>query len=727
MAKYSKRTSEPKGLYNTSGTLNRDLIQKQNWFRVWANATQSARFKMRRDYEYAEGNGKQWLAADRYNVIKTGRPALEFNHILPQLEFICGMQRDMEMDFKAYPRHFNDIRLSEITNATLRAAMDFGRVHRTTDRVFDDAMITGLGVWEVLHNIDDAEDLVWGDIVVSRIHPMSFIYDPWATKMDLQDGAFMGKASWMAVEDFREAYPRFAHLAVPGEWLSRVNQLIGSSDDLGTGPNLIPELWDQGSGRIRVLTMWYKVPVNIILLVDERTGECKEFNSKDDAEMYREYLALTAGSNVANAMQIQSTGTTAVFADQTGAPVYNPQTGAPMEFANSEVAGMALNSLAQKVGLMATEGLQVVKRVAKKPQWCEMVYWQELASGDSPYKDRNYPFVPYISRKWADDPDSIFGVVRNLWDPQDEYNKRYSNLLAHVNSSAHSGWLNRKSGGANSAQLELMGSKPGLVVEYAVEAPRQIEPTNLPAGHFQMLEIGERNILRISSVNAEMIGQTTQQTVSGRAIKARQAGGSVGLKPRFRTFEESQLDLVRMVFSRIQQFWPPEKIRRVIGTTEMSMPLGPGGTPLFTDPVTGMPVPEEQIISFLTSVKQAEFDIVFGLQSTSATERQAQFDDALTIAQLVTSSGRPIGPATFLALIEMSDMPSKLATALKVDALAPVMTAPNPQDQSNTLAKRGSRGPTNGDGQSSGGGGSGSTPGKQQAAQQRESTSFGGE
>ena len=51
-------------------------------FRQWANTTDSARLKWRRDYELTEGNGKQWADADRLAVRRSGRPALEFNQIL---------------------------------------------------------------------------------------------------------------------------------------------------------------------------------------------------------------------------------------------------------------------------------------------------------------------------------------------------------------------------------------------------------------------------------------------------------------------------------------------------------------------------------------------------------------------------------------------------------------------------------------------------------------------
>lgn len=718
-------TDERAGEYSHTGAPGSELKVLQEYFKTWATATASCRQKFRRDYEYTEGNGKQWSAYDRQQVMKTRRPALEFNQILPQVEFVSGMQRDMQIDFRLLPRNYEDIRLSEVASATLKAACDFTRLQRVSDQVFDDGIICGLGVWEVLHTLDDADDLLWGDIAINRINPMAFVYDPWSIRHDFQDGAFMGKAIWMDVESFKKKYPRHANLATPGEWLSRSHNIIGSSSELGTGDNLIPELFDQATGRVRVLTMWCKKPVNINLVVDERTGMTQEFKSKDEAEKYLSEMAAVQGQEAVKPFQVVSQGQTAMLADmQTGGPVVNPMTGVPQEFANAEMAQAHLNMLSEQAGMEVYSQYKVLTRTAKKPYWTEMVWWQTLDEGETPNNDRSYPFVPYLSRRFADDPESIMGIVRNLADPQDEYNKRYSNLLAHLNSSSHSGWLNRKSGGANKQELEVMGSKPGVVVEYSNVAPEQIHPVEISQGHFAMLQTSERNILRTSSINAEMVGQTTQQTVSGRAIKARQAGGMAGLKPRFRTYEEAQLDLARMIFSRIQQYYPPEKIRRIIGVTELSTPLGPGGAPLFHDPLTGMPVPEDVVLQYLQKVTNIEFDIAFATQPFTPTERDAQYQQALQMASLVTSSGRPLGPATFNALIDMADMPSKLATALKIDSMQPPMTQPDPGAQDKALKGQSSGG--GGDGQAVGGGNNSSTPAKQDAAQQRSQQQGGG-
>jgi hypothetical protein len=53
------------------------LSMLQGYLKTFFNATEFARYKWMRDYDMTEGNGKQWLNADRQKVQATGRPALE--------------------------------------------------------------------------------------------------------------------------------------------------------------------------------------------------------------------------------------------------------------------------------------------------------------------------------------------------------------------------------------------------------------------------------------------------------------------------------------------------------------------------------------------------------------------------------------------------------------------------------------------------------------------------
>ena len=644
-----------------------DVDMFRRYIKTWYNATVKWRLQAKKDYEYVDS--KQWTYEDWKKVTDSGRPALTFNKILPQVELMCGMQRGMETNFRTMPRGMQSRALAEISTASLRAAEDFTRLRRTDDRVFDDATICGLGVWKCIHSYEDAEDLIWGDVGAYRINPMAFIWDPWAVHPSRQDGLYMGDASWVSFQYLRDRYPDKETLIAPGEWIGAYGQ-IGDPRMFGLGYNLIPEIWDHETGRVRLMNLFYRKSYTISFIADIQTGQVYEVENKKMAESLLENIASHGKQALLKRYKFMQNESEHVLMDtQTGVPASDPMTNSPVMFLDSERGQQYLDRLADKVGVEVYSRLKVVSRKATKPHWVDMVWWQILDSGESPYWDRNYPYVMYVQRQFTDDPESIQGIVRPIRDSQDEYNKRYNNLLAHLNSSAHSGWLNRKAGGSNKSELQLMGSRPGIVVEYTTMAPQQIKPVEISQGHFVLLGTSDNNIKGITGINNELIGNTTQNTVSGRAIQARKAGGITILAPRFRTYEESKLDLGYMMLSRIQQFFPAEKLRRIIEIAETQNPLGQNGQSV----IGGKS--DEEVIQLLETMRNVKFDLVLALEPESPTLRQARFEQAIQMAGLITSSGRPIGNQTFAEMTDMADIPVKLAEAMKADMQQPV----NPQ------------------------------------------------
>lgn len=650
-----------------------DLERKHQQLATWMSATATMRRFFTRDYEYTDGNGRQWNAVDKQSVQRAKRPALEFNQVLPQVLLVAGMHRDMRMDFIAQPRGIEDARLGEILVAALGAAGDFTRLPRVTDRVTDDATVCGLGVWEILHTFDDADDVVWGDIVCSRIDPRCFVFDPWCLsgRGDMQDASFVGKLMWYTREAFMDKWPDKQRLATPGDWMSMGKRLFaGSSDDLGLGINLQAEMWDAETGRIRVATLWEKRYEAVTMVVDHNTGRVYDAQSKAQAQAYLSEIASKVGREaVAQFEPIRSDRSSAIVAKGTADPIPDMETGQPMTFADPQSAEAHLNNMAARAGMQVYSSFEIITRKSRVPYWCDVTWDEELASGRTPFRDRNYPFVPLISQNFTDDPESIMGVVRNLHDPQDEYNKRYSNLLGHLNSNSHSGWFNRKAGGAKTSELAKAGSVPGVVIEYQTIKPEQIKPVEISQGHFMLLTLSQQNIRVISGVNSDMTGQTNAQTVSGRAIRARQAGGATIMKPRLRRYEEASLDVARMLVSRIQQFYPPEKMRRIIGVFESQIPLGPQLQPIFQDPVTGMPMPEEQIIEQLTFLRSINFDLTIKAAPYGEGERQAQYEKGLQVVEVMGGAGFPVGPGTLKGIVDLADLPTKVSEGMKRDIL----------------------------------------------------------
>ncbi len=645
------------------------IEQSREYVRSWLTISATWRAEVRTDYNYVDGN--QWSEVDRAQVESTGRPALTFNRIRPQVNLVRGVQRGMDVDFLARPRGGEDKRLSEVATSSLKAASDFTRLRRPKDKMFDDSLVGGLGVLEIVHTMDDADDILWGDVRVSRISPLSFVWDPWAVEPGWQDGQFMGKASWETKASLKQLFPKKTkeiNEMSPGEWLSSTNS-TGDSQDLGLGESFVGEVFDKNTGRIRLLTLWDKRPVSIALVADMETGRVSSMADADEARQVINAMKRQNGAKAVEGLEVIRQDTETFIVDQRTGQQVPGSDGQPLRFLDERGAQQQLEQLSDQAGIEVMEQFKVISRQARRPYWTSFVWWMILDKGPSPFNDNKYPFIPYVGEQFSDDPMSIMGIVRPVRDSQDEYNKRYSQLLAHLNSSAHSGWLNKKSVGADTTKLQLMGAKPGIVVEYSATKPERITPSDISSGHFTLLGTSDENIRNGTGVNNELVGNTTQVTVSGKAIRARQQGGLNVLQPRFRTYEEVELDIGTMLLSRVQQFYPAEKIRRIIGVAELQQEQDPNAQPLFQ----GMD--DNQIIAELKILKDTRFDLVLQTVPATATERQARFDRSMEIIQLMLQSGRPPGQATMAELLKMSDVNSKLEAAISTDMQQP----PNPE------------------------------------------------
>jgi hypothetical protein len=150
--------------------------------------------------------------------------------------------------------------------------------------------------------------------------------------------------------------------------------------------------------------------------------------------------------------------------------------------------------------------------------------------------------------------------------------------------------------------------------------------------------------MRISGINAEMMGQTTQKTVSGRAIQSRQAGGLVGVGTLFANWQESKTLIGQLWLRRIQQYYSPEKMDRIIGKEQRTLEklglLGP------------QTIPDEQMYELFKQVSQIDMDVVVGFQDSSPTARQAVSGQLMQLKAI----GAPI---PLQLIIETMDPPYK--------------------------------------------------------------------
>lgn len=287
----------------------------------------------------------------------------------------------------------------------------------------------------------------------------------------------------------------------------------------------------------------------------------------------------------------------------------------------------------------------VVSRPAKTVRIATLV-GNRFSVDDLNYHHGHYPFIPLRARKFRD---KEFGMLEPILDPQIELNKRASQALVSLNSSASGGWKIPKSSVSDEDRTRL--SAPGstnVTFEYdpAIGVPEKIQPNTLDVAHVEMSRIGQRMMDFISGLQPEVAGQVADVAVSGvagKAVEARQSGSLVSVSRFTRNLTASKKLLGNMLIKMISQFHRPEKLMRVVGR-----------------------IPTDADLDALRSIMQADmnFNVVVDLAPRSSTARKAQFITTLQLMQV----GVPVPPDI---LVELSDVPNKerIIEALKAQGL----------------------------------------------------------
>lgn len=651
----------------------------------WASAVGLLHEKMRTDFEFV--NGRQASKGTEMKLSSEGRELLYFNEIRPQLELLSGHRTSQQFDYVTSPRGREDKRLSAIASILLKATYDVIKKNEVVRRVGDDGDIGGLGAVYMGHTFDDAVDVVWGDLFMQRISPFSFVWDAWGTSPHYQDGQFMGHRWWMSEKAFRKAYPDAEATPASNDWFQALGQQFGSGESLLPPEALRREMVNADTGHLAVFRLYYREPRTVYYVADDETGELYEGGAtKEQAEaaMQRaldQKVAHKLGELRVVPQNLDDTQIGFFILNQENQPMAGPDGQAPLVFATDEEAQAAITAKEAELRAVLQVGWKVFPRKATQIRWVEMNAFEILGKGTVPVTTRTYPYRAFISRHLGDEVEDIEGIVRQIVDRQKEITKRYNHLASHLAHAAHSGFFNKKGEGADTRQLERMGTRPGVVVEYLTVQPEKIEPSSVPIGHFNLLDANVGGIQRSTGINAEMLGLTSSSTVSGDAIDARQRGGVTMLMGRLLNFQEFDREVAQEMLHQIQTQMPVEKMRRILGVWEAKTQTQITGESVFKHPNTGDPATEDEILDLLASMKTTHFDLVLKPTPVGTEVREQQFMKGLQLMQMITQTGRRIGSVAFKEMAQLSDLPERLIAALEADAQAEQQVAIAEQQQ----------------------------------------------
>lgn len=543
------------------------IAKVHGWFRDVTRTTEEWRADAIESLEFC--SGKQWSDADLQVLHEQQRPALVINKILGPILFLAGMQRQQRADAACLPVEPSDARNAELMTYLLKWHANNSRLPAVDSQVFLDKIITGLGYWKIRMKYDADPE---GELVWERVHPLSIYADPNWLDSGWEAAQYVMQATWMNQEEATGRWPEHAERIERqfGEWLREGASSQGGEQATGqaAGDSLAPErtFWDKETQRIRVLEVWYARYVKVDIAVDTQTGQ----SFGDPATIER----------LKTAMQI------------------DPLLG---------------------------ETVQFVTREVRQIHTAKVMFDIVLEHEASPYREPQFPIFPTLCYYFWRKPISLVSLMK---DPQRWFNRHRSTIMEVVRRAAHSGWMNKQDQGANSEDLEKNVAGIGKVVQYKDVPPTPIQPPEVPQTLVLLMKACEGEINDVSNITREMVGTTTQRTVSGRAILARQRGGMMTQEPILDSFKLDKEAATKFFVACIQQFCSVWKAQRILGALMARAPQGPEAQMM-------MQMDQMQLQAMLEEAMLTRYDVAIDPENKpwEPTAKMSQFDSLTEMAK----------------------------------------------------------------------------------------------
>lgn len=618
-------------------------------FKSYFDVTESVRREMKEDMDFVVGGRKQWYAHDiaKLESDEEKRPILSFNITHAKVNAVCGVQLERDTDFRYFPRGAEDEELGRIMTSQVKYVMDrcAGTHERATQ--FRTGYITGSSVMEVAHSYDYTEDLLEGDICLTALAFNSWYCDTLARRYDRCDARFQGKLMWYGQDQAAQYWPESAKRVTGlADWVQY--------DPLttGVGEHLLKELWDQETGRVRVLQHWYKVPVTATLVIDKSEMDpakaVQRMKDGKDAEAFIKAKADQAGVEAASPFEVIQSDTIYVLV--------NKQTGGMMALADANEGDRFIEQVRKDAGAEAAAQFDVLSRQATAMRVAHLTGWELLDDKPSPYDDDwRYPFSPFFAFCDGEDFGSIKGGVRDIKDPQREINWHHSTIVdTMARAPKGATWFDLASLGGDPTKLNDIKKKlprAGFVGTYTGAMPQYWPPGSFSPGDLAMMEIAS-DFAGVITGTDNIQANPQQNTVSGRAIGARYVGGVMSLGTVFQHWQRTNEYTGSLLASRVQQFHSPEKMDRILGQEFRMKQIA--GMDLKAE------MPPQMVYERYKAIQDMAFDVVVGFQDPSTTAREANLNRMMQF--------KAVGvPVPLELIVEASDTPYKeeMKAALK--------------------------------------------------------------
>lgn len=516
---YDTKTKQETGEKKKAGVLTPTDILKD--FRTAHSYWKPIHDQIEEDFKF--GLGDQWEDSDVAQLRDAGVDALTINKIQPMIFMVSGIERQGRTDFVAFPEGQEDSLQADIATRLIKNMVKTSNADDKLSEEFEDGLIGGIGYSEVF--VDYTHDLLNGKLSMKKTNPYQCFPDPDFKEYDLSDAKYFIKfVQDMSKDQLIELFPDAEDkIEALGNGKINMGKLMPTTEESSTiETKEYPPLSDAGDyfvdgGGFDLMSYYYKKPVKRFLVADKVLGKITEAKDRKQGEDYVEQQGTDAqGNDVAKLIEKN----------------------VPEIWVAHMVAGEILSN----------------ERAYSYPRW------------------KSYPFIPFFGHRITTPMKKrhlmFQGIVRSLKSVQRELNKRRTQSLRHLNTSANSGWLS-PSGAfdrANKAKVTKYGSSPGVVLEYDQEKgkPEKIQPTQLSSGHEILAQENSQDIKEISGINADLLVAEGGQD-SGKAILLRQRQGLVMLQRMLDNYSRTKKILGQFLLSQMGEVYTVERAIKVCG------------------------------------------------------------------------------------------------------------------------------------------------------------------
>lgn len=179
-----------------------DLSTLKRYFREFLDVKSDEVQEAKTSRRYYHGN--QTSERILKELKKRKQPNITSNFIRQTIDGIVGLDTRYRQDPKAYPRTPKHTGQSDVATAAIRFVCDNNDWSGLVSDCIMDATQSGIMVDE--YKLTQKED-GQVEIVIDRLEPEKFFYDPKSIKHDFSDATYMGSWGWFDVDTAIEMFP----------------------------------------------------------------------------------------------------------------------------------------------------------------------------------------------------------------------------------------------------------------------------------------------------------------------------------------------------------------------------------------------------------------------------------------------------------------------------------------------------------------------------------------